>query len=305
MIRPQANSQKPTTVFVAMSGGVDSSVSAALLKEQGYNVVGVFMKNWSGDNFGIQTDCPWEQDQKDVEKVCKLLGVPFITFNFEKEYRKQVVEYFFNEYKAGRTPNPDVMCNKEIKFGLFLEKALKKGTDLIATGHYARTEKDNKGKFHLLKGIDNKKDQSYFLYNLTQDQLSKTLFPIGNFQKSKVRKLAMKFKLPNAKKKDSQGICFIGDINVQQLLRAKLKRKKGDIIDIDSREKVGKHDGAHYFTIGQREGIGIGGTKEPYFVVGKDVEKNEVKEKVVKFAKRVKLITGYHPHDFTLYLYKF
>ncbi|HEC66083.1 MAG TPA: tRNA 2-thiouridine(34) synthase MnmA, partial [bacterium] len=178
MIRPQANSQKPTTVFVAMSGGVDSSVSAALLKEQGYNVVGVFMKNWSGDNFGIQTDCPWEQDQKDVEKVCKLLGVPFITFNFEKEYRKQVVEYFFNEYKAGRTPNPDVMCNKEIKFGLFLEKALKKGTDLIATGHYARTEKDNKGKFHLLKGIDNKKDQSYFLYNLTQDQLSKTLFPI-------------------------------------------------------------------------------------------------------------------------------
>ena len=260
-------------VFVAMSGGVDSSVSAALLKEQGYDVTGVYMKNWSGDDFGIQGDCPWQADQDDAESVCKKLGVPFRSFNFEKEYRERVVEYFFAEYKAGRTPNPDVMCNKEIKFHLFLEKAIEEGADLIATGHYVRRTKGN-GVFKLLKGVDENKDQSYFLYNITQEQLSKSLFPIGHLQKSEVRELAKKFDLPVADKPDSQGICFIGEIDVQEFLRARIKPHKGDIVDIDSGKKVGEHDGVEFFTLGQREGIGVGGREEPYFVVDKDGEKN-------------------------------
>jgi len=256
-----------------MSGGVDSSVATAILKDQGYDCTGVYMKNWSGDDYGLQVDCPWEKDQEDVEKVCKVLDIPFRSFNFEKEYRARVIEYFFTEYKAGRTPNPDVMCNKEIKFHLFLERALAEGADLIATGHYVRKKSSN-GAHQLLKGKDPNKDQSYFLYNLTQEQLAKTLFPIGELLKPKVRELAKKYKLPNADKPDSQGICFIGEIDVQEFLRSRIKPHKGDIIDLDSKEKVGEHDGIEFFTIGQREGLGIGGTKEPYFVVNKDGRKN-------------------------------
>lgn len=264
-------------VFVAMSGGVDSSVAAALLQKQGYDCVGAYMKNWSGDNYGIQADCPWEKDQSDAEAVCKTLGIPFRSFNFEKEYREKVVEYFFSEYKAGRTPNPDVMCNKEIKFQLFLEKSLAEGADMIATGHYVRRRLNaSTKKFELLKGIDQNKDQCYFLYNITQEQLSKSLFPIGELEKPTVRKLAKEFGLPNADKPDSQGICFIGEINVQEFLRQRIDVHQGDIIDIDTKKQVGEHDGIEFYTIGQREGLNIGGAPEPYFVVDKDSERNEL-----------------------------
>ena len=273
------NSNSNKKVYVGMSGGVDSSVTAALLVEQGYDVTGIFMKNWSGDDYGIQPDCPWEVDQADAESVCKLLGIPFKSWNFEKEYRAKVVDYFYSEYEKGRTPNPDVMCNKEVKFDVFLEKALAEGADYIATGHYAQVEAVGEGSqkvFTLLKGHDSKKDQTYFLYTLGQHELSHTLFPIGNIEKSEVRKLAKKFKLPNADKKDSQGICFIGDIDVKRLLRSKIAKKPGDIVDIDSSEVVGKHDGIMFYTIGQREGIGVSGHPEPYYVVDKDLEKNIV-----------------------------
>lgn len=260
---------------MALSGGVDSAVSAILLKKMGYNVVGVFMKNWSGDDFGIQADCPWEEDQRMAELVANHIGIPFRTFNFEKQYRDKVVEYFFSEYERGRTPNPDVMCNKEIKFKLFLAKALEEGADLIATGHYARVDRHN-GKYRLSKGIDTSKDQSYFIYNLSQDQLKHCLFPVGNLPKKEVRRLAHEFELPNASRPDSQGICFIGEINVLKFLQSKLPKQEGDIIDIDSQEIVGKHSGTAFYTIGQRDGLGIGGQKIPYYVVAKDLEKNIV-----------------------------
>lgn len=261
------------TVFVGLSGGVDSAVSAALLKEQGFDVVGVYMKNWSGDDYGIQADCPWEQDQSDAQRVCDHLGIEFRSFNFEKEYRDRVVEYFFSEYEKGRTPNPDVMCNKEVKFKLFLEKSLELGADYIATGHYARRGEES-GRFTLHKGVDENKDQTYFLYNLTKEQLSRTLFPIGDLKKSEVRNLARKFGLPNAAKPDSQGICFIGEINVLKFLMSRIPEKKGEIIDADSGRVVGEHKGIAFYTIGQRDGLGIGGSKEPYFVVDKDISSN-------------------------------
>ncbi len=280
---------KGKKVFVGLSGGVDSAVSAALLKEQGHDVIGVYMKNWSGDDYGIQADCPWEQDQADAEAICNHLGINFRSFNFEKEYRAKVVEYFFSEYEKGRTPNPDVMCNKEVKFKLFLEKALENGADFIATGHYARREArsrklevtetsnlEHQTYYRLLKGVDNNKDQTYFLYNITQEQLSKTLFPVGHLQKSEVRELAKKFGLPNAEKPDSQGICFIGEINVLKFLMSRIPEKKGNVIDIDTKEIVGEHKGVYFYTIGQREGLHIGGQSIPYFVVDKDVKKNIV-----------------------------
>jgi len=266
----QSNTPLKRKVFVAMSGGVDSSVAAALLKEQGYFVSGGFMKNFSPESWEgiLASDCPWEQDFADVQAVCEKLGIECRSFNFEKEYKEKVIEYFFNEYQAGRTPNPDVMCNKEIKFNLFLNKALYLGYDYIATGHYARVTPD----LELLKGLDPKKDQSYFLYTLNREQLSHVLFPIGHLQKTEVRKLARKFELPNAEKKDSQGICFIGHVNVREFLKQRIPERAGEIVGPNG-QIIGTHNGAWYYTIGQRHGLGLGGGT-PYYVAKKDVVNN-------------------------------
>ena len=266
------NSNKNKRVFVAMSGGVDSSVAAALLKEQGYDVTGVFMKNWSDSRFfKDKTMCPWAQDQEDARKAAAVLGIPFYTFDFEKEYRKQVVDYMVAGYRSGITPNPDVMCNREIKFGLFLEKALAMGADYIATGHYARVRESK--IFELLAGADPNKDQSYFLWTLTQEQLTRTLFPIGGYTKPEVREMARKFGLPNAEKKDSQGLCFMGDVDVFEFLKSEIPAHKGKIITTKGKE-IGEHEGVEFYTIGQRHGIGSPGGGIIYYVVGKDAENN-------------------------------
>jgi tRNA-uridine 2-sulfurtransferase len=265
----KAQEKKKKTVVVGMSGGVDSSVTAALLKQQGFDVIGVFMKNWSQD-FG-DYGCTWAQDSEDARKVAQVLDIPFYVWNFEKEYYDHVVEYFLREYKAGRTPNPDVMCNSEIKFKVFMEKALNLGADFIATGHYARVKKTSSG-YKLLKGIDPAKDQSYFLYTLDQEQLARVLFPIGEYLKPKVRALAKKFRLPNFDKKDSQGICFIGKINVTEFLREHIKARAGKIVTTAG-ERLGQHTGLPYYTIGQRGGIGVGGSG-PYYVVAKQPKTN-------------------------------
>ncbi len=261
-------------IAVGLSGGVDSAVTAALLKEEGHEVIGVFMKNWSGDDYGIQGDCPWEREQRDAQRVANHIGIEFLSYNFEHEYRKNVVEYFFSEYKAGRTPNPDILCNSEIKFKVFLHKCFDDlKVDKIATGHYARNIFDGTG-YHLLKGVDTNKDQAYFLCQLTQAELSRAIFPLGTLTKPEVRKLAKRFDLPVAEKKDSQGICFIGDINVKEFIESGLGSKPGPIVDIDTNEILGEHKGLWFHTIGQREGLGLSGG--PWFVTSKDLSKNTV-----------------------------
>ena len=257
-------------VFVGMSGGVDSSVAALLLVEAGYEVVGVFMQNWSADFAGC---CNLERDVADARAVATQLGIPFYVWNFEKEYRDKVLEYFYAEYEAGRTPNPDVMCNREIKFKLFLERALKLGADYIATGHYARiTEAD--GTFHLLKGTDKSKDQSYFLCLLGQVELSRALFPLGALAKTEVRAIARQNILLNAGKKDSQGLCFVGQVDIRDFLKERLKPKTGKIVDVAGKV-LGEHEGVVFYTLGQRKEIGnlVGG---PYYVVDKKMDSNEL-----------------------------
>lgn len=262
-----------TRVVVGMSGGVDSSVTALLLKEQGYEVIGIFMKNWDDtDEFG---HCTAEEDAEDVRRVCGQIGIPFYTVNFEDEYRDKVFEYFLDEYRHGRTPNPDVMCNREIKFGEFLQKALDLGADFIATGHYARVEQLPDGTYVLKRGVDAGKDQTYFLNALNQYQLSKAMFPIGHLPKPKVRELAEAAGLATAKKKDSTGVCFIGERNFKEFLSQYLPAKPGDMMTYEGEVK-GRHDGLMYYTLGQRQGLGIGGSGsgEPWFVAGKDLERN-------------------------------
>jgi tRNA-specific 2-thiouridylase len=255
-------------VYVGLSGGVDSSVTAALLKEQGYEVVGAYMKNWSQDLPGHH--CPWEEDYRDAKRVAVKLGIDFELFDFEKQYRQKVVDYMINEYKAGRTPNPDVMCNQEIKFKLFLDVSLDKGADLIATGHYARIKNGE-----LLAAKDKVKDQTYFLYRVSEDALKKSLMPIGELgSKEEVRGLANKFGLPTAEKKDSQGICFVGKVGIKDFLSQYVETKPGPIINQGGQE-IGQHDGAIFYTIGQRHGLNIGGGL-PYYVTRKDMAKNTV-----------------------------
>lgn len=255
-----------------MSGGVDSSVTAALLLEQGYKVVGVYMKNWTQDIPGFV--CPWKEEFQDAKRVAVKLGIELRVFDFEKEYRQKVVDYMIDEYKAGRTPNPDIMCNQEIKFKLFLETALEQGADLIATGHYARVRHAD-GRSELLTAANAAKDQTYFLYRVTEEALSKTLFPIGEFaSKDEVRAKAKEFNLPTADKKDSQGICFVGKVGIKEFLKQYVTTEPGPIVDADGRE-IGQHDGAIFYTIGQRHGLNVGGGL-PYYVTGKDMSSNTV-----------------------------
>ena len=296
-------------VVVGLSGGVDSSVAAYLLKEQGYEVIGLFMKNWHDDSVTISNECPWLDDSNDAMLVAEKLGIPFQTVDLSEQYKDKIVDYMFREYKMGRTPNPDVLCNREIKFDVFLKIALDLGADYIATGHYCRKGtliKNNKEMYQLLAGKDPNKDQSYFLCQLSQEQLSKTLFPIGELLKPEVRKIAKEQELITAEKRDSQGLCFIGKVRLPDFLQQKLKPIEGEIIEIpssfsgfkrenlvfNSKEEelafisekqnytkqkgktVGMHQGAHYFTKGQRKGLAVGGTKEPLFVIDTDVKEN-------------------------------
>lgn len=263
---------KDTTVVLGMSGGVDSSVAALLLKEQGYNVIGVFMKNWDEkDDEGV---CTAVEDYEDVRRVCDQIGITYYSVNFVKEYWDRVFTYFLSEYKKGRTPNPDVMCNKEIKFKAFLDFAMKIGADCIATGHYAQKDFVD-GEYRLIRGVDGNKDQTYFLCTLGQYQLSKALFPVGHLTKPQVRQLAQDAGLRTASKKDSTGVCFIGERDFDKFLDNYLPAKPGDIITLDGKV-VGRHDGLMHYTLGQRKGLGIGGigTGEPWFVVDKDLKKN-------------------------------
>lgn len=298
-------------VVVGLSGGVDSSVAAWLLQQQGYEVIGLFMKNWHDDSVTISDECPWLEDSNDALLVADKLGIPFQTVDLSEQYKERIVDYMFGEYEKGRTPNPDVLCNREIKFDVFMKIALSLGADYVATGHYCRkgeTSVDGKTIYKLLAGRDPNKDQSYFLCQLSQEQLSKALFPIGELTKPEVRKIAAEMELVTAEKKDSQGLCFIGKVRLPEFLQQKLMPKQGVIYQVDANaseyaeavsteisvEKqlqfaarhieynpqmgkvVGKHQGAHYFTIGQRKGLNVGGTKEPLFIIGTNVETNSI-----------------------------
>lgn len=292
------------TVVVGLSGGVDSSVAAYLLKEQGYNVIGIFMKNWHDESVTISDECPWIDDSQDALLVAEKLGIPFQTLDLSAEYKARIVDYMFAEYEAGRTPNPDVLCNREIKFDVFLKAAEKLGADFVATGHYCRKSQTDEGVFQLLAGKDTNKDQSYFLCQLTQEQLAKALFPIGELEKPEVRAIATAQNLVTADKKDSQGLCFIGKVKLPTFLQQKLASKQGDIVEVSDDlpiydyyseqlttnnhvalaepftyqpnmgKVVGEHQGAHYFTIGQRKGLAVGGTPLPLFVIATDTDKN-------------------------------
>lgn len=269
---------KDVKVIVAMSGGVDSSVSAALLKEQGYDVVGVFMRCWNADDFK-QGECTAEEDEYWARRAAQKIGIPFYSVDLVDEYKNRVVDYFVGEYAAGRTPNPDVMCNNEIKFGVFYDKVINEfGADYIATGHYARvrhTGEDSPRHTQLLRGVDKNKDQTYFLHRVSGERLAKAMFPIGDIPKPKVRELARKYNLPNAEKKDSQGLCFIGKVDVTKFLEEYIPNKPGVVVTVGG-EEVGKHKGVQYYTIGQRKGVGTGGGGVPYYVVDKDVKANKL-----------------------------
>ena len=296
-------------VIIGLSGGVDSSVSALLLKQQGYEVIGLFMKNWHDETVTISDDCPWLDDSNDAMLIAEKLDIPFQTVDLSEQYHSRIIDYMFNEYENGRTPNPDVLCNREIKFDIFLKIALNLGADYIATGHYCQVNKinkDNKEIYRLIAGADEKKDQSYFLCQLNQKQLSKAIFPIGHLTKSDVRDIAKKNDLITADKKDSQGLCFVGKVKLPDFLKQRLTPKKGKVIKIDSEsvkqeidlnevkskekelellsspfsfssddgEEIGEHHGAYYYTVGQRKGLNIGGFSEPLFVLETDVSKN-------------------------------
>jgi len=294
-------------VVVGLSGGVDSSVSAYLLQQEGYEVIGLFMRNWHDESVTLSNDCPWIDDSNDALLVAEHLGIPFQVLDLSVEYKERIVDYMFNEYQAGRTPNPDVLCNREIKFDVFLKAALELGADFVATGHYCRKETTEDGIHHLLAGKDPGKDQSYFLCQLSQEQLSRALFPIGSLQKHEVRTIAREIGLVTADKKDSQGLCFVGKISLPEFLQQKLEVKRGNIIEIEDSidqfrtyhsleiipeniellsapfefnpsmgTRVEEHIGAHYYTIGQRKGLHIGGRPHPSFVIGIDTTENVV-----------------------------
>jgi tRNA-specific 2-thiouridylase len=298
-------------VVVGLSGGVDSSVAAYLLQQQGYEVIGLFMKNWHDDSVTISNECPWLEDSNDALLVAEKLGIPFQTVDLSEEYKEKIVDYMFSEYEKGRTPNPDVLCNREIKFDVFMKIALSLGADYVATGHYCRKgEIDVEGKtvYQLLAGADNNKDQSYFLCQLSQEQLAKSLFPIGELTKPEVREIAAQMELVTAEKKDSQGLCFIGKVRLPEFLQQKLQAKEGQIIQIDKNDPiyntidksgfsleatleseaqkrnytpemgkvVGKHQGAHFFTTGQRKGLNVGGTTDPLFIIATNVVTNTI-----------------------------
>ncbi|HRP90665.1 MAG TPA: tRNA 2-thiouridine(34) synthase MnmA [Edaphocola sp.] len=294
-------------VVVGLSGGVDSSVAAYLLKEQGYEVIGMFMRNWHDESVTLSNECPWIDDSNDALAVAEQLGIPYYVIDLSKEYKERIVDYMFAEYEKGRTPNPDVLCNREIKFDVFLKAAMNLDADFVATGHYCRKTTDEKGIHHLLAGKDPNKDQSYFLCQLNQEQLSKAIFPIGDLQKSEVRAIAEKAGLSTSQKKDSQGLCFVGKISLPVFLQQKLEPQKGDIIEVDALlpqlqayhaleplitnvealakpfhfekeegKKVAEHQGAHYYTVGQRKGLHIGGRPQPSFVLEIDTKNNLV-----------------------------
>jgi tRNA-specific 2-thiouridylase len=261
--------------MVALSGGVDSAVSAALLLAKGFQVEGAFMKNWSKTTGLLRSECPWLEDRRDALRVAAYLGIPLRTFDFERQYSDKVMKYFFEEYAAGRTPNPDVMCNKEIKFKLLYDKALKLGFDYLATGHYAQIKPGKKGAAaKLMRSKDEFKDQTYFIYNLRAEQLGHILFPIGGYKKDKVRALAKKFKLPNAERKESMGICFVGKIRLEEFLQQKLAAKPGDVVDKNGKV-LGRHEGTSFYTLGQRNGLNIGGGG-PYYIIRKDIAANRL-----------------------------